>query len=323
MTLQEFLAGRNPYGSAGFDIANALGQTRSGSLDPRLYQYGLINNSESGGSYGVSGPDLNYQGEVMIDGQPWVQASSARGFRSEDPSQFRYDERYGALTPATNPIVDEGNFFDQWGGMLMAGLPMLGSVAAHAGLFGGAASGGAEAGTGAFDVGGSSGFGGSTPTASLPDSYWSAVADSGGVASDASSGGWNGLFGETGGLDPETLAGHGGMGVSQNGIGPGSWMNQLTGAINNPSSLANSQGLLGRGASAIGGAITNNPMGAARAALGIGSMLGGGQRPTSGGMPTPVTSTQGNAPKFEPWQGQFQMNPYLMQQVPFMGLFGG
>lgn len=49
----------------------------------------------------------------------------------------------------------------------------------------------------------------------------------------------------TGGLDPETLAGQGGMGVSQNGIGPGSLLNQARGAVNNPSSLMSSDGLLG------------------------------------------------------------------------------
>lgn len=46
-----------------------------------------------------------------------------------------------------------------------------------------------------------------------------------------------------GGIDAFQAAGHGGMGVAQQGIGPGSFSNQLTGAMQNPSSLLSSQGL--------------------------------------------------------------------------------
>lgn len=51
-------------------------------------------------------------------------------------------------------------------------------------------------------------------------------------------------LGAFGGLDPETLAGMGGMGVSQNGIGPGTLGNQWRGALNNPSSLLSKEGAL-------------------------------------------------------------------------------
>lgn len=46
-----------------------------------------------------------------------------------------------------------------------------------------------------------------------------------------------------GGLDPETLMGQGGMGVAQNGIGPGSMGSQFQGLLNNPSSAFSANGM--------------------------------------------------------------------------------
>ena len=100
-----------------------------------------------------------------------------------------------------------------------------------------------------------------------------------------------------------------GMGVAQNGIGPGSWLSQLQGGMNNP------MGLLGNA----GEWIMNNPGSAARIGLGIGSLINAGTQGSSGGGGGQGLPWQnGPLPTFNPSMSPFQQNPYLNQRVPFM-----
>ncbi len=180
-------------------------------------------------------------------------------------------------------------------------------------------------------TGGMGGGGSAAASGGLPDSYWSRVASNGGVANDAggglfdpamsdmgggSSGGYGG-FG-SGGLDPDTMGGQGGMGVSQNGIGPGSLLNQMQGAINNPSSLLGGDGMLGNAASWIAA----NPGAAARIGLGAASLISAasqGNQNGGGGGGGNLPWQNGQVPQFNPQFTPFQQNPYLNYQVPFMG----
>jgi hypothetical protein len=134
-------------------------------------------------------------------------------------------------------------------GMALGGISGAGLGASYGDSIGALAGGGTSAGASA---------------GGLPDSYWSMGADSGQLGTDAAVDGAAGSAGDyggyVGGLDPETASGQvGGMGVAQNGIGPGAFGDQVAGAINNPSSL------ISRAGSAIG----NNPMQAARLGMGL------------------------------------------------------
>lgn len=177
---------------------------------------------------------------------------------------------------------------------------------------------------GAFDMGGSSGFGGSTPlgaesiASTPPNSYWNQI---------ASNGSTDGLFGEglTGGdlpygtempntyapgADPTSAFGLGesyytpGMGA---GMNEQTWLQRLLGPLANPSQLPQWA--------------MDNPASAFRAIAGIGSIAqglgaGGG---SNGGGGAGELPWNGPVPQFNPQQGQFQQNPHLNFNVPFMG----
>jgi hypothetical protein len=211
------------------------------------------------------------------------------------------------LTPhsqfAGGGLSDKG-----WG---LAALSLLGGGAALGTALGGSAA----AGTGAATTGGFSGFGdiaasGAAPgaaggaaggaSAGLPDSYWNMGADSGQLGSDAMVDAPD----YVGGIDPETAAGQGGMGVSQNGIGAGSLGDRLAGAVNNPSSLMSPDGLAGSAGSSLATSAGNNPLGTARllgglASLGAGAVGSHNSSGSSGGAgmsdPSSIIDAMANA----------------------------
>lgn len=149
-------------------------------------------------------------------------------------------------------------------------------------------------------------------------SGWGSAA---GLGSDLSQG-----FGPNGALDPETAGGAGGMGVSQNGIGPGSFMDRLTGAINNPSSLLSNAGSL----------MPNSVGGWLQAIGGAQSLAGllGGNRGNSGGSSNNNSGNSssdkgGNGKALNVTRGQYTPNPITQQQLQNFryaqprGLLGG
>lgn len=293
---------------------NTLAQARTGQdQDPRLRGlFGYQGGEDAGARYGDPlNKSLDNAGGIVRNGQRYVQAGGDLGSYIQDKSQFIYDDEFGLLTPESNVKVKD-SFLDKYG-VPIAMAAFGGLAGAHAGAVGAAA--GEAAGTGAFDVGGSTGFGGSTPLGEglLPESYWGASADAGNVATDAGGGGWNGTFGQ-GGLDPETLGGQGGMGVSQNGIGPGGLMDRFAGAINNPSSLASENGLLRGGLSSAGSYAMDNPIRSLMLANTVAGSLGGGNKPAAtsgnqskGGSGAPVNiGTK---------RGGYQPNPITLKQL--------
>jgi len=161
----------NAFGSSGIDFANALASaTAGGQVDPRLSQYystdmqGSETPTTTFTPRDPNGP--SNQGTIMMNGQPWIQLAGATDnttLRSRDPSMFKTDPKYGLLTPAANVHSGTDAFSEIAPWLMMA--PVAGAAL-------GAAMGGAGAGvtaggdTGAFDVGGSSGFGGSTALSS-------------------------------------------------------------------------------------------------------------------------------------------------------------
>lgn len=279
----QILQGRPSFGDSGFDVMNALAAAQTGgAVDPRLSQYYDMTPKEGGGFnfQPREGSGFGAQGHVQRGGRNLLQVGGVpddERIVNRDRSQFEVDPHYGLLTGEENVHITP-TWLDRYSPYLvgagLAGPALFAALGAGAGAGAGLGEGGA---TGAFDMGGSLGFGGSTPIeggglsgmyggSTLPDSYWGATADSGGVMSDAAPGAGDAF--NYGGLDPETWAGNGGMPVSQNGIGPGTWTDQIAGSINNPSSIP---GRLGDAASSAGNAAMRDPM----RALGLVQMLGG------------------------------------------------
>lgn len=158
-------AGRNPLGTAGFNIMNGAASPPS-ELPSNWSQYISSNTpSEGGTTYSIGGsPRLENNGEVMIDGVAYVQVGdqpNSNAFRSRDASQFRYDPEFGVLTPASNMNV-QSDFMTDYGPWLLAS-PAIGAMAGAA--LGDAGSGAANATT----QGGASNFGpGAMDSSSTP-----------------------------------------------------------------------------------------------------------------------------------------------------------
>jgi hypothetical protein len=108
----------------------------------------------------------NMGGPVTVNGQQSYRVANLPRtkdyFKNTDPSQFHYDPKYGMVTSADNVTggVPE-SFYDKYAPWLM----LAGAGAGAAGAFGAGAGAteGSALGTGAFDVGGSTGFGGTVP----------------------------------------------------------------------------------------------------------------------------------------------------------------
>lgn len=209
-------------------------------------------------------------------------------------------------------------------GLMAFGIPAIfGEGGALGGLLGGAA---AEDGLGALPL--LEGGGVNALDTGLLDSFGSGALDSGLGAGAFDQFGSTGLgdvfagstdlsqgFGPFGGLDPETANGAGGMGVSQNGIGPGTFADRLTGAINNPSSLLSGDGLFS-GASSL----MPNSLSSALRLAGLGTSVAGLFGHPGGGAPstnnTGAPSDKGGSGKgLDISRGQYTPNPYTQQQL--------
>lgn len=265
-------------------------------------------------------------------GDPMYDQIAGQLPQGSDASSIAYGNVAGGKDPTKT--IDLGNGEHAWGvdnsvqhssgpmwNWLM--LPLLAGMTGGFGLGeGGGLFGGGEAGLadgGAFDMGGSSGFGGSTPLASGPQgSYWSQVASNG--STDGLFGGGEGLSGGdmpfgtempntyAPGADPTSAFGLGdtyytpGMGQ---GLNSQTWMQRLLGPLANPSELP--------------AWAMENPGSALRAIAGIGSLVGsagggGSGAGSGGGMPW----ANGQVPTFNPQLQPFQQNQHLNFNVPFM-----
>jgi hypothetical protein len=254
------------------------------------------------------------------------QSIAVNGQNYVDPSKVVTDGSvYGTAHSNETPKTQfaGGGLSDKEWALLATSLIGGGALGAFDGL--GAAGG---TGTGAGVEGGFTGYGdiaasGAAPggaagsVAGLPDSYWSQVADSGQVGTDGAVDGGDGLLsnsGGYGGLDPETASGqYGGMGVAQNGIGPGSWQDILQGTISNPGSLAGRAGdLLGQA----GTWALNNPLRAAGLAQTAYGLLGGHR--STGGSSSSSSSKGGSGTPGAPMKvngPQYYVNPYIAAQI--------
>lgn len=221
-----------------------------------------------------------------------------------DPSKVIYDPQYGMLTPSSNVNAPQDDWMANYMPFIIAG---LGSAAAIAGASGAAGAAGSTGATAPIDV--STSDLGALGTVNGEGATVGAAGTAGGTAGSSLDFG-----GYTGGIDPETAAGQGGMGVAQNGIGPGSFTDQLAGAINNPSSLLGSNGLLSQGAQSLGSWAISHPLQAAglvQTASGLlhrNSGASGSSGKSSGGSGLPAGSLNIPAVNYTP-------NPYLMAQL--------
>jgi len=336
----QILQGQPSFGSSGFDIMNSLAQAQTGGyVDPRLAQYYNMTPRESGG-YNftpIEGSGISGTGFIERNGQHLVQTGGVpddERILNRDPSQFQVDPRFGLVTDHSNVNVPS-SFLDRWAPLFVgAGLAGPAMFAAMGGGSAGVALAGDEsAGLSMANpfTSGASGFAENSP-------YWGMQAGGNGVASDANildgyAGGsevdgymgglgnqpamsnWATQGAGAGGLDPETLSGAGGMGVSQNGIGPGSLMDRLSGAFNNPSSLLSGNGMLANAGNGLLSSALHNPL----QALGAAQMLGGLIHPNNSGSRSSASSKpQGGTGV--PQAGSYQRvpwtpNPYTAMQL--------
>lgn len=308
--LDDLLNGRDPNGSSGFNVANTLAQSRSGQDDPRLrnlFSWQPTENSNVG-MYGDStNQRLDNQGNVDGD---WVQVGNfdlnSDYFKNKDKGSFKYDPEFGLLTRRSNMNVPE-SMLDRYMPAIVTAA-VMGPALAHQGLLGGAAA-------------------GEETAAVRPDSYWNMVADGGNVANDAApgllgegapgyaneAGAFTQNLGPGGGLDPETWAGNGGMGVSQNGIGPGSLLDRIAGTVNNPGSLMSSNGLLANAAGGAASYAMDNPIrslllaNTARNALSRGNTPSSSSSTPKGGGGTPI--------QMGTKRGEYKPNPITLAQL--------
>lgn len=266
------MPGGNPYGTNGpiqFDPFNYA---------PNPYFTGH-ENSEGGWAWDSQSPNdprLHLGGnQPFVDGNMVPIGQLTPDQRAQmlfDPSAVTHDDQYGDLTTATNL---KSNMDTRAGDLTFAlGVAGLGAFVAPAIMAGN----GFGAGAGAMDAiqagenvgtaaGGATMDSGAGSLSSMysggpPDSYWNMTADSGGVASDAG-GGYSQALGDGGGIDPETWAGNGGMGVSQNGLGSWNalpWQDRVAGLAANPGSAFSSTGMPAQLASGGLGSGAKDPM---------------------------------------------------------------
>jgi hypothetical protein len=159
----QLLAGRDPYGSSGGDIMNMLAQLRAGGqLDPMFARYIQGQDTGDGTRYGGrQGSGVNGQGAIERNGVQYVQVGGIPDDgRILDHTQVEYDPEFGAITPIQNVHVEE-SALDRYMPLILAagfGGPAIG--AAMAGGEGAAigagfgATGGGSAGIGAGLAGG-------------------------------------------------------------------------------------------------------------------------------------------------------------------------
>lgn len=313
--------GRSPTGSTGLNVSNHIGRYAGlggtyTSPDPSTFAYGSwspFGGSEAGSdtmNFNPSGAyaDLGNRGLVQVANDD---GSLPNDGRIIDYSRLTYDPVWGILSPQDNIHLDSraGDLTFALGALGLGGMvapAIFGSTPVDLGI-----GGGLDPETIALN----SGTG--AATGSVPDSYWGMVADNGGAtATDATVADSGGLFsqnlGPGGGLDPETWAGNGGMGVAQNGIGPGTWGDIVRGTINNPGSVVGRAGLGNLGSWAI-----SHPLQAYGAGQTIAGLLnhGGGSNGGSSGTSNKGGTGTGVNTGFNAERPAYTPNPYLVQQL--------
>jgi hypothetical protein len=319
-TYQDYLRTVNPQGNME-DLGGLLNQGQWDALNPtdQLYSMGGMLSLNPGDSRyndfaATTKPELG-RAINIVPGQGLDSYQGVNIFN--DPSRVQQGDGWHAYSADNQTAQSQDQNDSGIGGgddkyNWLKGLAFVGGGAAAAnGLMGAGAA--ADAAPGAFD------FSLMNPVTSpeiaqvgadfVPGS--AAGGGSGGLlGGGADTGGGFGL-GDGGGIDPETWAGNGGMGVSQNGIGPGSWQNIVQGSINNPGSLV---GRAGNAASSLGSWALKNPLQAYGAVQTLGGMLGG--RGSNGGGSSASGKPAGNGtgmPKLD--RPQFIQNPYLAAQL--------
>lgn len=136
-----------------------------------------------------------------------------------------------------------------------------------------------------------------------------------------------------GGIDALSASGVGGMGVAQQGLGSGALGSQLLGALNNPASLASSQGLLANLPSKLAGGGALGTKGLMMAQMGNGMLnpqkppMPQGAPPMSGQaspMPLPYGNHAGNSLGGQMPQsqvgGQPPLTPEMLRKLRAMGV---
>lgn len=139
--LQQYLNGRNPYGTSGLNLENSLAgiNNNAGRVDPRLYNYGYtqVDQSEGGSErYFGGNSNVNTRGLIQRNGGEYAQAGEVLD-RIIDPTKVFYDPEFGLLTEPSN-INNPERALDRYMPALVAaglGVPTL----AHAGLIPGVA----------------------------------------------------------------------------------------------------------------------------------------------------------------------------------------
>lgn len=135
------------YGSTGFDIENALAQSRAGTIDPRIAAMGYGHTSYDD-TYQFNPSDQNIDpatGRINLNGQQFVQLAGTNiGGQGEpiDPSLVQYDPTYGLITPYSNIKPISSGYGDLVFGLAGLGLGLPTAMAALGGGGGLAAGGG-------------------------------------------------------------------------------------------------------------------------------------------------------------------------------------
>jgi len=315
------MSNQNPYGSIGniWQLLNPSGSQFGGGdisqlpdwVKQQIYQQQFNTGGDGGQTYSANTIGSEAGGAMLKDqnGNSVVQIGDPSHLMNQpgksgewliDPSKVTYDPNLGYVTDPNN--IGSKNASASWGAPVAAAL-LTGGLLDAGGLLGGITGNTTNYFSGALGgMGPNSSYGGmlaanttDVPVGELP---------------------YSGLEGPgvAGGLDPETAAGAGGMSVAQNGIGPGSFMAQLQGAIANPGSLLGSNGLLANGGSSLLSSALSNPI-QALGLLQMGRGLVGSHGSTSSSTSGSSKPQGGSGVPAPQQRAAWTPNPYTQSQI--------
>lgn len=141
--LDALLAGRNIFGSTGFNIENALAQSYAGDTGVRgqLSQFGTFGTPyDDTNTFNPTNPAIDSRGRITLDGKNYAQLANTNiGGPGEaiDPSKVIFNDQYGLITDPSN--IKAPSDVGDWVGpaIIAASTAAMGAYAG--GLFGGAA----------------------------------------------------------------------------------------------------------------------------------------------------------------------------------------